>query len=132
MILVDTSVWIELIREKRRAALTDDDLLEFTTCGPIMQEVLQGLRPGIESEAFRFAFEAVPLLSDPVPVRLYTAAAGIYQLGRRRGYAVRSSVDCLIAAIAIENSVPVWHRDRDFATISRYTALEAFESRPAR
>lgn len=132
MILVDTSIWIELLRQKRQPVITEDELLEFATCGPIAQEVLQGLRPGIESEAFRFGFEAVPLLSDPVPIQLYTAAAGIYQLGRRRGFTVRSSVDCLIAAIAIENGVPVWHRDRDFAAISRYTALEAFESLSAR
>jgi predicted nucleic acid-binding protein len=33
----------------------------------------------------------------------------------------------LIAAIAIENRVPVWHRDRDFNAIARYTALEVFE-----
>jgi predicted nucleic acid-binding protein len=33
-------------------------------------------------------------------------------------------VDCLIAAIAIEHQVPVWHRDRDFTAIARFTALE--------
>jgi predicted nucleic acid-binding protein len=33
-------------------------------------------------------------------------------------------VNCLIAAIAIENRVPVWHRDRDFTAIARYTTLE--------
>ena len=70
MILVDTSVWIELLRAKRRPAITEDDLLGFASCGPVVQEVLQGLRPGLESEAFRFAFEAAPLLSDPVPIRL--------------------------------------------------------------
>jgi predicted nucleic acid-binding protein len=32
-------------------------------------------------------------------------------------------VDCLIAAIAIENGVPIWHRDRDFGAIARYTGL---------
>jgi predicted nucleic acid-binding protein len=39
---------------------------------------------------------------------------------------IRSSIDCLIAAIAIENRVPVWHRDRDFSAIATYTALEIF------
>jgi predicted nucleic acid-binding protein len=30
----------------------------------------------------------------------------------------------LIAAIAIHNAIPVWHRDRDFDAITRYPALE--------
>jgi predicted nucleic acid-binding protein len=49
----------------------------------------------------------------------------IYHQGRSRGYTIRSSTDCLIAAIALENKVPVWHRDRDVATIARYTPLRA-------
>jgi predicted nucleic acid-binding protein len=31
----------------------------------------------------------------------------------------------LIAAIAIENAIPVWHRDRDFEAITRFTPLES-------
>jgi hypothetical protein len=34
------------------------------------------------------------------------------------------SLDCLIATIAIENGVPVWHHDRDFEAIARYANLE--------
>jgi predicted nucleic acid-binding protein len=56
---------------------------------------------------------------------LYLKAAAIYREGRSRGYTIRSAIDCLIAAIAIEHSVPVWHRDRDFSTIARYTSLRA-------
>jgi predicted nucleic acid-binding protein len=62
---------------------------------------------------------------------LFVAAAEIYRQGRRRGITIRSSTDCLIAAIAIDYGIPVWHRDRDFRAISRYTALEAVESAPA-
>jgi predicted nucleic acid-binding protein len=93
-------------------------------CGPVLQEVLQELRPSGESEAFRNGFLAIPVLSNPVPVSLYLAAADIYRQGRRRGITLRSSIDCLIAAIAIENRVPVWNRDRDFDAISGYTELE--------
>jgi len=46
---------------------------------------------------------------------------------RRRGVTVRSSIDWLNAAIAIENRVPVWHRDRDFEAIARYTAPKYFK-----
>lgn len=126
MILVDTSVWIELLAGRLRP-VEDERLLQFVACGPILQEVIQGLRPGAASEAFRDALLAVPIISDPVPSTLYLAAADIYRRGRRRGLTIRSATDCLIAAIAIENQVAVWHRDRDFALIAQYTALETIE-----
>src|SRR5689334_13505346 len=110
-------------RLARKVAL-DKILLRLVTCGPIAQE---GLRPGPEADAFRRAFLAVPCISNPLPLHTFLTAAGIYAQGRRRGYTIRASTDCLIAAIAIENDVPVWHRDRDFAVIAKYTNLIALE-----
>jgi predicted nucleic acid-binding protein len=63
-------------------------------------------------------------LSDPIPRALYVEAADIYREGRRHGLTIRSSLDCLIAAIAIHHKVPVWHRDRDFGSISKFTRLQ--------
>ena len=123
MTLVDTSVWIELLNGTLGSKLTEADLLDFVTCGPILQEVLQGLRDDPASEALRDSLLALPVLSDPVPIALFLSAAEIYRLGRAKGYTIRSSTDCLIAAIAIENGVPVWHKDRDFEAIARYTSL---------
>jgi hypothetical protein len=128
MILVDTSIWIELLARNPRQVVREEDLFSFVTCGPVVQEVLQGLRPGVQSDAFRTAFLAIPVLSDPVPLSLFIAAAEIYRQGRRRGLTIRSSADCLIAAIAIDHGIPVWHRDRDFSAIARYTALEVVQS----
>jgi len=123
VILVDTSVWIELINGRLGRTLAADRLLEFVTCGPIVQEVLQGLRQDSASDSFRAGFLAIPCLSDPLPCGVFLQAADIYRQGRQRGFTIRSSADCLIAAIAIENKVPIWHRDRDFDVIARYTAL---------
>jgi len=123
MILVDTSVWIELLAG--RLTLHPSDLPKLAVCGPVVQEVLQGLKPGSTSEAFRQAFFAIPVIGDPISLDVFVSAAEIYRQGRRIGISIRSSVDCLIAAIAIENGVPVWHRDRDFTAIARYTSLEA-------
>jgi predicted nucleic acid-binding protein len=123
MMLVDTSVWIELLNGTLGSKLTEADLLDFVTCGPILQEVLQGLRDDPASEALRESLLALPVLSDPVPIALFLSAAEIYRLGRAKGYTIRSSTDCLIAAIAIENGAPVWHKDRDFEAVARYTSL---------
>jgi predicted nucleic acid-binding protein len=126
MILVDTSVWIEFLSGRFRA-VRQEDLVRFVTCGPVVQEVLQGLRAIPESAEFRKAFLALPVLAHPTPLGLYLSAAEIYRQGRRRGMTIRSSVDCLIAAIAIECGVPVCHRDRDFKAIAEYTTLEVIE-----
>ena len=119
MILVDTSIWIELLNGR----MPPVDPLEFVTCGPVTQEVLQGLRENADARRFGEAFEAMECLGDPLPRRIFSAAAEIYRSGRRRGITIRSSVDCLIAAIAIEYEIPVWHRDRDFDAIAGYTEL---------
>lgn len=127
MILVDTSVWIELLNGRLAVRVSADDLTRFVTCGPIVQEVFQGLRGGELTDGFREAFLAIPRLSDPLPMDAFLEAAEIYRQGRRRGYTIRSSADCLIAAVGIRNRIPIWHKNRDFATIARYTGLEAFE-----
>lgn len=124
MILVDTSIWIEWLRRPPRPALGDRQLANLATCGPVLQEVLQGLRPGPDADAFRDTFLALPVLGDPLGTATFLAAADLYRLGRAKGLSIRSSVDCLIAAIALEHRVPVWHRDRDFAALARFTALQ--------
>ncbi len=123
MILVDTSIWIELLNGKLGRSVDEKDLLSFVTCGPVVQEVLQGLREDRASEAFREAFRALPVLSDPLPLNLFLAGAEIYRQGRAHAYTIRSSTDCLIAAIAIDANVPVWHKDRDFDAIAKFTRL---------
>jgi predicted nucleic acid-binding protein len=123
VILVDTSVWIELLNGRLAVRISEAELLNFATCGPVAQEVLQGLRLEPATDAFRDAFLALPMLSDPLPGSVFLSAAEIYRLGRVKGYTIRSSADCLIAAIAIENRTPVWHRDRDYDAIARYTSL---------
>lgn len=127
MILVDTSVWIEALKGRLVPGISAEDMLHFLTCGPIVQEVLQGMRPGASSDVFQSAFLALPRLNDPLGSDTFLEAAEIYRLGRRKGHTIHSSFDCLVAAIAIENKLPVWHRDRDFTAIARYTSLETIE-----
>jgi len=46
-------------------------------------------------------------------------AARIYGACRAAGVTIRSSVDCLIARIAIEHDLALLHDDRDFEDIAR-------------
>lgn len=82
MILIDTSIWIELLAAKPRRNVREEDLLRFATCGPIVQEVLQGLRQGVQSDTFRAAFLAIPVIGDPIPLNVFLSAADIYRHGR--------------------------------------------------
>jgi predicted nucleic acid-binding protein len=124
MILVDTSVWVETFRRRdplQLEALVDFD--EVVTCLPVIQEVLQGFR---EERAFRTARDAMlslPVVESPLGLRVIEEAVELYRAARRRGLAIRSSIDCLIAACALRNDLTVLHRDRDFPLLARVSAL---------
>ncbi len=124
MILVDTSVWIELLAGRVQASR--EDLLRMATCGPIIQEVLQGLRPGRREQQIRWQLLGLPRVGDPLTLDLFLEAADLYAASRRRGIAIRSSVDCLIASIAIRHRMPVWHLDRDFGQLAAFSPLETW------
>jgi predicted nucleic acid-binding protein len=110
--------------------MAEADLLvpDFVTCGPVLLEVLQGLREEPELALFRQALLRVPKIGDPMPLETFLQAAEIYKDGRRRGYTIRSSMDCLIAAVAIEHGATIWHKDRDYDTIARFTPLRVVRS----
>jgi predicted nucleic acid-binding protein len=126
MILVDTSIWIAVLR--REFPVDPDDYEDFYTCGPVMQEVLQGFNDSHLTGKYARFFMDIPRLSDPLQHELFVNAADIYRQGRRRGLTIRSPADCLIAAIALENDATIWHRDRDFDNIAQFTNLKVRRS----
>ncbi len=124
MILVDTSVWIEVFRARRPLDLEASvDFDGVTTCLPIVQEVLQGFREEAAYRRAREAMFALPIVESPLGGDVFLEAVDLYRTVRRGGRTVRSSVDCLIAACAIRHNLEVLHRDRDFAVISQISAL---------
>jgi predicted nucleic acid-binding protein len=93
------------------------------TCLHVVQEVIQGARDERAARQLEEGLLALPLLEPQVDSELYLRAAEIFRAGRRRGLTVRSSVDCLIAAIALRHDAVVVHLDRDFDAIAKYTDL---------
>jgi predicted nucleic acid-binding protein len=128
MILVDTSVWLSEGRGLRLRDLVEEN--EAAVCGPIVQEVLQGVSTR-DYPDIRAALLNCHVLSDPVPLDHFEYAAEIYRLARLNGFTPRSANDCLIAAIAILNHVPLLHADRDFDFIARIADLEARNVNPS-
>lgn len=126
MVLVDTSVWIEVFR--RPSTLRLGDVVAFdevVTCLPIVQEVLQGFDDERAFRVARDAMLALPIVESPMPDVLFEQAAALYHSARRAERTVRSGVDCLIAACAIRHDLEVLHRDRDFAVLATVVPLRA-------
>ncbi len=129
MIVVDTSAWIELIREtgsevhrRLHAAIVARDPLAVTEM--VVGEVLAGVViPNMVQELRRL------LLSFPVlslgGLAGYEQAAQLARTCAAGGETLRRGIgDCLVAVPAIRAGVPVLHRDRDFVVLARYTDLE--------
>jgi predicted nucleic acid-binding protein len=133
VVLVDTSVWIEVLRKPARLNL--EDLLDFdevVTCLPVIQEVLQGLGDERAFALAREAMHALPVVESPLRAAVFDEAAGLYRSARREGLTVRSGVDCLIAACAIRNRLTVLHCDRDFDLLAHVSPLESRHAIPTR
>jgi predicted nucleic acid-binding protein len=124
VILVDTSIWIEVFRARRPLDL--ESVLDFddvVTCLPVVQEVLQGFRDESAHRRARESMLALPVVESPLADVVFLEAVSLYRSARRGGYTVRSSVDCLIAACAIRHDLEVVHRDRDFDAIASVSTL---------
>ena len=133
MVLVDTSVWIEVFRKSPRVQLESQvDFDEIVTCLPVIQEVLQGFNAEPAFLRARESMLAFPIVEVPLGRDVWLEAVDLYRSGRRLGLTIRSSVDCLIAACAIRHQLEVLHRDRDFDAIARVSPLRARDIRGAR
>ena len=125
MILVDTSVWIEVLRDRagRRSAALEKELDgEETVLSRFQQlELLQGARDEREWSLLWEYLEVQHYL-ECGPTSWADAARIFFDL-RRRGKTVRSPIDCCIAQLAIEHDVLLLHRDRDFEIIAGVTSL---------
>jgi len=124
MVLVDTSVWIEIFRKRSPVRLESAvDFEDIVTCLPVIQEVLQGFQ---NEAAFRQAREsmfALPMVESPLQRELFEEAIGLYRSARRQGLTIRSSIDCLIAVCAIRHNLMVLHKDRDFSQLAKISSL---------
>ena len=125
--IADTSAWIEFLRatgsathHRMRELLQSD--AELLVPELVLMEVCSG--PTDDHVAARlqsmlFSFEVVPL----VPTVDSVEAAALARRCRRAGQTVRSSLDCMIAAVALRLDQVVLHRDRDFEVLAQHVGL---------
>lgn len=127
MVLVDTSIWIEFFKKSSKLIIPPEMIPSIAVCPPIIQEVLQGIRDDAAWTRVYRSLSSFKIAGEILSVDYYLEASSIYRSARRRGITIRSSVDCLIAAIALKEKLQVWHRDRDFAEIAQFTELRLFD-----
>ena len=124
MILVDSSVWIDFFSsrpgagggELRRMIQQGEP---FAITGVVVAEVLQGLvRDATIIERFLSQWD----LLEPSGFETYRSAAATYRQARASGVTL-TTIDSLIAAIALEHGASVFTLDKDFSRIARITGL---------
>jgi len=124
VILIDTSAWIEFLRDTGSPTCEAVDRLlaaDIATCDAVRMEVLAGARDDAHLVQLRGLLARTTTL--PTEPGDYETAAALHRTCRRGGETVRKLIDCLIAAIAIREAVAVLHLDADFDVLARHTAL---------
>lgn len=125
-IVVDTSIWVEMIRDKSgRVGVAIDRAAQTQPVhmlAPVRMELLQGCRGPAQWSAM---LDRVSRFVTVHPSEFtWDASARIYFDLRQAGHTIRSVVDCLIAALAVEHSLQLLHDDRDFEAIATVCPLK--------
>lgn len=134
MIVVDTSVWSQALRRRRSheaqhppeppgAALLRRLILAgepVAVPGPVVQELLSGLRHEAQVERLNAVLAPFPTLL--AARETHVLAASLSNACRRGGVAC-SSVDAIIAALTLEQGGLLLTADLDFSRIAEHCDL---------
>lgn len=124
MILVDSSIWIDFFSSRPGAGGAElrrmiEEGEPFAITGVVVAEVLQGLvRDAAIIERFLSQWDML----EPSGFETYRSAAAIYRRARAKGITL-TTIDSLIASVAVEHGASVFTLDHDFYRIARLTGL---------
>jgi predicted nucleic acid-binding protein len=130
VIVVDTSVWIDVLNETSSPrALRCVELIEggepIALTDIVFTEILQGFRSDREARLVERHLKAFPVLRldglDDLAL-----AAELYRRARRAGVTIRKTLDCLIAAPCVRTGAPILHSDADFDRLAECTPLRLY------
>lgn len=131
MILVDTSVLIDYLRGKenkntKRFQLVLDSGIPYGINSFIYEELLQDVRTEDEFTLLKQYLDTQRFYHLQDERESFTQAARIYFDCRRKGIALTSTIDCLIAQTAIDNELFLLHNDSDFDRIAEVVKLKLY------
>jgi predicted nucleic acid-binding protein len=130
VIVVDTSVWIDVLSGRRtRQALRCAELIEggepVAITDVVFTEVLQGLHSEDEVQLVERHLRAFPILRLE-GLEDFALAARLYRDARSEGVTIRKTLDCLIAAPCVRTGAPLLHADADFDRLASCSSLRIF------
>ena len=128
MIVVDSSVWIDNLRNADNAAVRklqalDPDSTEILIGDVILLEVLQGARDALHAariERNMRRFPIAPMLDADLAVR----AAQNYRSLRSRGITIRKTADLIIGTFCMARDPLLLPNDRDFEPMAAHLGLQ--------
>jgi predicted nucleic acid-binding protein len=133
VIAVDSSVWIDFLTDRPtpQVGVLESFLMrdptEIALIDIVLTEVLRGLRDEevarVESQLAELDVLRMQWMTD------FQKAAALYRAARKSGVTIRSTVDCLIAAVCIRAGVPLLHSDVDFERLSDVSELATIRAR---
>jgi predicted nucleic acid-binding protein len=96
-----------------------DEVEPFALTGVVVTEVLQGLTRNVNRiEQYLSLWEML----EPRGFSTHREASAISRLARSKGVSL-TTIDTLIAAIALEHQATLFSLDKDFSRVARITAL---------
>jgi predicted nucleic acid-binding protein len=133
MILVDTSVLIWYLKnvDNNGTRLFNDILekeLPFGINNYVYQELLQGCRSEKDFRLLKKYLDGQKFYGFKNGRESYAKAAGIYFKLRKKGITIKSTIDCLIAQMAIENDLFLLHNDADFISIAELFPIKIWDA----
>jgi predicted nucleic acid-binding protein len=131
LIVVDTSVWIDFLRDRPSAAVSElTGLIEsgapLALTGVILTEILQGLPDDDQSAHVEMHLCAFPMVGLAQP-EVWPLAAKLYRDARSAGLTISNTTDCMIAAPCIHAGAALLHQDADFDRLAKVSELKVWE-----
>ncbi|MDR0414234.1 MAG: PIN domain nuclease [Prevotellaceae bacterium] len=124
MVLVDTSILIGYFKGLSGYPYKKlDEIIDMGTpfgiCNQVYQELLQGVKSEKEFQLLREYLNTLTFYGLREGRKSYENAAIMYAKCRKSGVTIRSTVDLIVAEVAIENHLYLLHNDNDFLNMSK-------------
>jgi predicted nucleic acid-binding protein len=127
VIVIDTSVWIDVLRGTDSAMATRcveliEDGAPVALTDVILMELLQGVRSERDARVLDRQMRAFPILRLE-SLDDFSLAAQLHRTARKAGVTIGKTIDCLIAAPCVRTGASLLHADADFDRLASCTPL---------